>query len=677
MARLSPMSFSCAWPMKADAKSNAALLSPAAMRDNQSGISSLVVVSMLMLAHFCSQSSSQSWKHWIWPLRARAMQTVVGHPPVRYFLHCCASPRRPRRIGAATTLQPRTTRHHVQYLTVPYREKNDAKSLGARWDPEASSWYVPAGADLAPFSKWLPINATTSSLVPSDTASLTSPAASKGTDLEVPKGIPLSRLLAGVAAAVSAAYREEIWVRAEVMKVDARNANVYLELSERTSDGDVTATGRGFIAARVANRILPEFQRATGATLGPGIKVLVRAKPVFSVRWGLSLEIDAIDASFTLGEMAARMREIRQRLQREGLFDANKQLSAPEDFNLVLVIAPAEAAGLGDFRADADSLHRHGVCAFIYAHSRFQGDGSAADILAAAKEGLETITREHRRAPDAVVVIRGGGAVNDLAWLNDYALARWICECTVPVFSGIGHERDNTILDEVAHTRFDTPGKVIAAIRDRIVARTNAAVEACESIVSTVERVVADRRQRSDRLIEAVKASALSSLNRARLESERLNTSIRAGAQGQLSDARQRVPLLMSEVRSGAAKALAGARSGTERLVAVTGERARAAAAHTRAAATTHIGVVHDRSLLLVDSARKAAEGLLREVMGQGPQRTLARGFALVRGADGRPVTRVAGVAPGDAVEIELADGQLGAAVSEVKAGADERGEKP
>ena len=169
----------------------------------------------------------------------------------------------------------------------------------------------------------------------------------------------------------------------------------------------------------------------------------------------------------------------------------------------------------------------------------------------------------------------------------------------------------------------------------------------------------------------------MASLNRARLESERLNTSIREGARGQLADARQRVPLLMSDVRSGAGKAIAEARSGTERLVVVTGERAKAAAAQTRAAAATHMGVVHDRSLLLVDTARKAAEGLFREVMGQGPQRTLARGFALVRDANGQPVTRVAGVAPGDAVEIELADGQLGAAVSDVKLGAYERGGNP
>lgn len=563
----------------------------------------------------------------------------------------------------------------MQFIRVPFKDKDEAKSLGARWDRDASSWYVPSGVDLVPFSKWLKAGSI-ATLSPENSSLTALNTASSSNELETQKGVALSRLLAGVSAAVAAAYREGVWVRAEVMKVDARNQNVYLELSERTADGDVTATGRGFIAARVANRILPEFQKATGANLGPGIKVLVRAKPVFSVRWGLSLEVDAIDASFTLGDMAARMREIRLRLQREGLIYANKQLPAPEDFELVLVIAPEDAAGLGDFRSDADILHRHGICEFTYVHARFQGDGSVGEILKAARQGLEATQQDLGRQPDAVVVIRGGGAVNDLAWLNDYSLARWICECPVPVFCGIGHERDNTILDEVAHTRFDTPSKVIAGIRDRIVSRTRAAVDAYEFVVTTAERVAADRRRQSSRLVEIVKASATAALNRARLESERLNAGIRAGAQAQLSQAKQQVPALMSAVRSDATDAIAAARSSTEKSLVVTGERAKSAAAQARASAATHFSVVHDRSLLIVETARKTAEGLFREVTGQGPKRTLSRGFALVRDVKGRSLTRVADVTASEYIEIELADGQLGATVSEVKCGADERGEQ-
>jgi exodeoxyribonuclease VII large subunit len=554
----------------------------------------------------------------------------------------------------------------MQYLKLPFKDNGAAKALGARFDGTAKRWYVPAGLDLEPFARWLPAGAESNLAAPAQVASsttLSTPGASASSELALQRGVALSRLLAGVSAAVAAAFSEGVWVRAEVMKVNANNANVYLELAERTSDGDVTATGKGFIGARVANRILPEFQAATGATLGPGIKVLVRARPVFHVRYGMTLEIDAIDASFTLGEMAARMREIRLRLQREGLFDANRQLPAPDDFELVLVVAPPDAAGLGDFRADADRLQRHGVCEFVYTHSRFQGDGAAGEILAAAREGLDEIFTRHGRLPDVVVIIRGGGAVNDLAWLNDYALARWVCDCSVPVYSGIGHERDSTILDEVAHTRLDTPSKVIAGIRDRVVQRTRAAVEAYQSILGVAQRCVVDRRQIGDRLIEAVKTSATAALNRARLESVRLNTGIREGAQAQLASARQQVPLLMSGVRAGSATALAEARSSTGRLLAVTAERGKASTAQARAAAQTHMGVVRDRSMLLVDAARNASEGLVREITGQGPQRTLGRGFALVRGPDGRPVTHAAGLVAGTDIEIELADGRVGAAV--------------
>ena len=560
-----------------------------------------------------------------------------------------------------------------RYLKVPFREKDQAKALGARWDAGALSWYVPPGLEISSFSKWLPAEQV-STLEASTERAVSAPSTS--TELDAPKGVALSQLLAGVSAAVAGAFREGVWVRAEVMRVDAKNANVYLELSERTPTGDVLATGRGFIASRNANRILPEFQAATGVTLGPGIKVLVRAKPVFNARWGLSLEVDAIDASFTLGDMAARLREIRTRLQREGIFDANKNLAMPEDFELVLVVAPEDAAGLGDFRADADILHRHGVCKFVYAHARFQGDGCATEILDAAARSLAKLERTHGRKPDAVVVIRGGGAVNDLAWLNDYALARWICECPVPVFSGIGHERDNTILDEVAHTRFDTPSKVVAGIRDRIVERTRASLTAYRTITVAAERALSERRQQAERLVLAVKTGALSAIQRARLDSERLNGAVRSDAVRRVAQARQAVPTLFAEVRSGVSQAVADARGTAVRLHAVTAERAKAAAARARSACATHVGVVRDRSLLLVDNARQASEALFREVMGQGPQRTLARGFALVRTRDGHPASRAGALKAGDTIDIELADGRLGATVDEVNLGSDHRGEK-
>jgi exodeoxyribonuclease VII large subunit len=144
--------------------------------------------------------------------------------------------------------------------------------------------------------------------------------------------------------------------------------------------------------------------------IGPGIKLLVRARPGFHVQHGFGLEIDELDPDYTLGDLEARKREIRARLRADGVFDANRKLAAPWDFNAVLVIAPAQAAGLGDFEAEARRLSNAGVCRFVYVASRFQG--AAGEICAAAKAALRD-WRDGR--PDVLVLIRGGGAVNDLA----------------------------------------------------------------------------------------------------------------------------------------------------------------------------------------------------------------------------------------------------------------------
>ena len=226
----------------------------------------------------------------------------------------------------------------------------------------------------------------------------------------------------------------------------------------------LNAQARAVIWQSMASAILPAFEQATGAQLAPGIKLLVRARPVFKAQYGFSLDIDAIDPDYTLGELEARKRDIRARLQAEGVFAANKQLTPPWDFNAVLVVAPTGGAGLGDFQAEADRLQSHGICRFTYALSRFQGEGAPMEIRHALQQALGQGTDTSPSPFDAVVILRGGGAVNDLAWLNDYGLARLICDMPIPVFTGIGHERDTTVLDEVAHARYDTPSKVIAGI---------------------------------------------------------------------------------------------------------------------------------------------------------------------------------------------------------------------
>jgi exodeoxyribonuclease VII large subunit len=221
--------------------------------------------------------------------------------------------------------------------------------------------------------------------------------------------------------------------------------------------------GAGNRLGRDVERVLGTFQKATGVRLAAGIKVLIRVKPDFSAQYGLTLHIDAIDPSYTLGDLEAKKRQIRERLKADGIFDRNRLLPAPWDYRALLVVSPPRAAGLGDFARDADRLQRHRLCEAVYAHSRFEGEGAPASIREAIEAALSTWPGQ--ALPDAIVIIRGGGAVNDLAWLNDYELARFVCLSPVPVLTGIGHERDSTVLDEVAHQRYDTPSKVVAGIR--------------------------------------------------------------------------------------------------------------------------------------------------------------------------------------------------------------------
>ena len=224
------------------------------------------------------------------------------------------------------------------YLTVDFKEKDAAKALGARWDGGQRLWYVPEGRELLPFAQWLPGGLASSlQTVPRQVASVT-----ETSDIALPAktGVSLSSLLAGVSQAVSQAYRVGVWVLVEVVELRTNGGHVFMGVSERDSGGSVLAKTSGVIWQSTANIILPEFERATGAQLAPGIKLLVRARPVFKSLHGFSIEIDAIDPEYTLGDLEARKREIRERLQREGVFAANKMLVAPWDFNAVLVIAP-------------------------------------------------------------------------------------------------------------------------------------------------------------------------------------------------------------------------------------------------------------------------------------------------------------------------------------------------
>ncbi|NPC57827.1 exodeoxyribonuclease VII large subunit [Caenimonas sp. S4] len=546
------------------------------------------------------------------------------------------------------------------------------KALGARWDTGARQWYVPAGLEISIFRDWLPAADDRAQ----NSMDLTPAYGSQA--IGQPRGVSLSQLLAGVSKAVADSFDQGVWTRAEVLRVQARDGNVYLELSERDSEGRVLAKAPAAIWARTAGRILPDFERATGAHLAAGIKLLVLAKPVFRAQFGFSLEVTGVDPSYTVGDLEAQKRRIRERLQGEGLFDRNKRLPAPWDFTSVLVVSPEAAAGLGDFAKEAGRLQEAGVCAFTYVHSRFQGPGAVSEILAALREATDAAGAE---AFDAVIIIRGGGPVNDLAWLNDYALAKFVCACRVPVLTGIGHERDSTLLDEVAHKSFDTPSKVIAGIEAHIAGRVRQAGEAFDRVLAESLRVIEKVRMRTGKLDSEVRESARNTVDVARRTSERDVGDLRVEAMRQLHEAsmanrelirevqvsarqhvrqaRQQTPAAMSSVRELAMARVRAVRSLVESgfpalLAQVNG------AVHRGSQEFRHVTrVLMERAEQAIARAQAGTRSLMREIASQGPEKTLSRGFAIVSTLDGKTVTSAGATGRTGDVKVRFGDGTV------------------
>jgi exodeoxyribonuclease VII large subunit len=569
------------------------------------------------------------------------------------------------------------------YLTVAFKDKEAAKALGARWDSIQRQWFVPEGRDLTPFAAWLPAGLDEG--ITSASVEFT-PFLNTNSALAVPKkGVSLSTLLAGVSQAVAQAYKAGVWVLVEVVELRANGGHVFLGVSERDSGGSVLAKTSAVIWQSTANTILPEFERATGAQLASGIKLLVRARPVFKPQHGFTLEIDAIDPEYTLGDLEARKREIRERLQAEGVFGANKRLPAPWDFNAVLVVAPAGGAGLGDFQAEANRLEKFGVCRFTYAFSRFQGEGAAREICDALQKAISTWGSDGEGQPDAVVIIRGGGAVNDLAWLNDYDLARFICDLTVPVLTGIGHERDSTVLDEVANAKFDTPSKVIAGIEQSIAMRTTEAKAYFEQVTNRSSRTVQSAKARTIELDATVRSEAIRHLANGKQTTQALINGIKVNAiqevraasglaletlqwvkteaRHQIAEAKQDVPMYWEQVSLGVKHALRSASMKVDSMHEGVLERTRRDVVSARADADDSVLMVGASAKRLVRDGASRSEALMREIAGQGPEKTLKRGFALVRDETGKPITRAAQSMSRSAIEIQFTDGKVAATI--------------
>ncbi|WP_180185920.1 exodeoxyribonuclease VII large subunit [Acinetobacter sp. YH01008] len=360
--------------------------------------------------------------------------------------------------------------------------------------------------------------------------------------------LSLKEYLATVQEVVKLTFDTPVWVKAEIRNLSIKAGHYYLELAEKEADSDqVIASCRATIWKFSAQKIVTQFERESGIELSRDLKVLIKVKANFDPQYGFSLNIVEIDSGYTLGDIARRYQQIIDRLSAEGLIQRNRNLPSPFDLNRILVIAPENAAGLGDFRKDADALHRAQVCKFIYHTATFQGNSAPQSIMQSLAQALKQWAKTYDTAPDLIVIIRGGGAVNDLAYLNDYDLAALLCKRSVPIWVGIGHEKDHTILDEIAHRSFDTPSKVIAGIRNHIVELTQDVLNYLQRIQRLSQQQIQAYQNQNDQFLKLIQSLANSQIMDAlqRLQQIKANTSSLAQQHTQLIN--QQLDALMRE----------------------------------------------------------------------------------------------------------------------------------
>jgi exodeoxyribonuclease VII large subunit len=265
----------------------------------------------------------------------------------------------------------------------------------------------------------------------------------------------LSELNAAVRETLELTFPVAVWVIAEIAEARSNpKGHCYLELVEKM-DNTIIAQIKANIWSYTYRSISPKFEMATGERLRAGIQVLLSVNVTFHEVYGLSLNIKDIDPTYSLGEMARRKRETIERLKKEGLTDLNKSLPLPLVPQRIAVISSSTAAGYGDF---INHLTNNPNGYIIYAElfqSILQGQEAEPSILASLAGIRKKITRF-----DAVVIIRGGGSQLDLSCFDSYSLAAGVARFPIPVITGIGHERDDTVTDIVAHTKLKTPTAV-------------------------------------------------------------------------------------------------------------------------------------------------------------------------------------------------------------------------
>ena len=425
--------------------------------------------------------------------------------------------------------------------------------------------------------------------------------------------LTLQQLQMRIKESLDEAFPLPVWVTAEISELKENySGHCYMELVEKGGDNQVPRAKCSAVVWRSTWGALSSyFSAATGSPLSKGMKVLLKVSVNYHELYGLSLTVSDIDPLYTLGDMERQRQETILRLQEEGVFDMNRSLDIPPVIQRIAVISSRNAAGYQDFMKE---LGRSPYAFEVTLFDAFmQGNEAEASIIAA----LERVAEESDRF-DVAVVIRGGGSQSDLACFNSYRLCNHLAQFPLPVFTGIGHDKDQSVADLVAALALKTPTAVAAHLADGL-AQFDAWLDSLYNEVTEQSVAILDQTRRTLQEHGFTLSRTATELTRSlELRLERLSGEVVRRSEALLTAGRMR----------------------TEGFRTLLAERAR-----------TQMAAQH-RKIAMLESL----------VESRRPEKILALGFSVVR-SKGKAVKNGATLKEGDPVRITFSRGEKDAVI--------------
>lgn len=457
--------------------------------------------------------------------------------------------------------------------------------------------------------------------------------------MNVSHPLSLDELQTLIRQGIDKAHPLPYWVTAEISEKKVNvSGHCYLELVEKGGANHVPKAKASAVIWRSQYAMIASYFRSTtGQELQAGMKVLVKVVVSYHALYGLSLQITDIDPAYTLGDMERQRLETIQKLKEDGVYDMNRELPLPCVMQRIAVVSSPRAAGYQDFMRELSvGPYRFEVTLF---EAFMQGNGAEDSIVEALSRAAERYEEF-----DVLVVIRGGGSQSDLGCFNSYRLCSYLAQFPLPVLTGIGHDKDQSVVDLVAAVALKTPTAVAVSLKDRM-EQFEAELDASYRWLSEATRsLLHSETERLERAMTALNRLSESGVRTALFRMEQYRDALQHAVAATIERQGARVELSSTRLHHATRFVFSNGLLRIDHLREMLVQRCR--------------DFLNDRS--------KSLALLEERIAAHDPRRILELGFAIVRGK-GRRVADSEALQVGDTIEVEMKNRKLEAVIEKIE----------